>query len=63
MMYLQDVKDTSSDAKGVKDAQYIRSTPDFTGDLISPIRHQTFAVLDPATQIHIHSNIYSECKW
>lgn len=61
-MYLQNAKDISSDAQGVKDAQYILSTPDFTGDLICPIRHQTLAVLDPATQKHIHSNIYSNCK-
>lgn len=52
-MYLQNAKDTSSDAQGVKDAQYILSTPDFTSDLISPVRHKTLAVLDPATQKHM----------
>ena len=48
-MYLQKAESSSCDAQGVKDAQYILPTPDFTGAFISPFRHQALALLDPAT--------------
>lgn len=48
-MYLQNAEGVSSDAQSMKDAQYILPTPDFTGTLISPFRHQALALLDPAT--------------
>lgn len=47
--HLQYIKGSISDAQAMKDAQYILPTPDFTGALISPFRHQALAVLDPAT--------------
>lgn len=48
LMYLQNFKGASSDAQVVKDVQYIHPIPDFTSTLISPLRHQDLALLDPA---------------
>lgn len=47
-VYLQNVEGVRSDAQSVKDAHYFLPTPDFTGSLIAPLRHQALALLDPA---------------
>lgn len=48
MLHLQHVKGCIGDAQGVKDAHDVLPTPDFAGALVSSLRHQALAVLDPA---------------